>query len=158
MIDFSLELEQRVSDLIFAAVGPAADAPNVITFDDHLHDVDRSQLPFIVVTTRSAEEGAVQEIGSNWGPKTYTVHVYYLDIADTYAEGKLRRANILSRVRKALEPQFNLGNMESVDDDGTREYVFDSGITTILFDSSGQDQYYSFVSELYLEVQTATTQ
>lgn len=155
MIDFAEQLEDRVRAIVTTAVGNVADAPDYVkTFSDHLYDVEIQNLPFVVVTTRS-NELEDQEVGTQFDNRLWTVHIYYLDITTTYEEGKNRRSKLLSKIERALNTDRRLGNLEVVDGLGYREYVFDSKISSVLFDASGQEEYYSFVSELYLNVYTA---
>lgn len=158
MIEFSTELETRVKDILVANTGVGTDPDNYVkTWDDHLHDETVDNMPYVVITTRTAEKAGESEIGSKYDLYTYTVHIYYLDIQTVYATGKLKRSNILSRMKKSLESNRRLNNLQSIDPDGVREYVYDANISAVLFDSSGQEEYYSFVSELYLNVYTATS-
>lgn len=156
MIDFRTKLEDKISTLVTTWVGPSSGitAP-VVTFDDHLHDVELNQFPYVVINVRTAEKAEAGEIGNTYDLFMWTIHIYYLDLVATYSTGKTRRDHILSIIEKNLEKNRYLDHLQSTDPDGAREYVYDSSISAILFDSSGQEEYYSFVSELYLNVYTA---
>lgn len=157
MLEFSEKLETHVKSLLTTWVGPGSDTIYFVKyFDDHLHDVEETQLPFVVVTLRTAEASgrSEQEIGVPYDLGEYTIHIYYLDTTADYAAGKKRRSFIMSKIEKLLEENRRLQNFE-VAVDNSREYVWDSRISSVLFDYSGQEEYHSFVSELYLSVDTA---
>lgn len=149
MIDFRTHLQNRCIQIATTSV-----ATDVKTFDNHLHDVELTQMPFMVVNVRTAEKSGESEIGVNYDLYMWTVHFYYLDIAEVYNTGDQRRNTVMSKLEKSLEEDRRLGGLD-VTVNGKREYVFDSSISAALFDSSGQEEYYSFVSELYLNVYTA---
>lgn len=159
MIDFRTHLQNKILDLSKEIVGVGTDATNYVrTFDDHLHDFNLdftpNPWPFIVVNVRTAERSGDSEIGLAYDLYMWTVHIYYIDLVQTYSQGDQRRNFILSKLVKYLEENRRLENFE-VMVNGKREYVYDSTISAVLFDSSGQEEEYSFVSELYLQVYTA---
>lgn len=154
MIDFRQTLQQKCTEIAQAAVGPASALPQkVVYFDNHLHDVEVTQMPYLVVNVRTSQPSS-SEIGQSYSVGSWTVHFYYLDIAKTYNDGEAKRDKIMGALEKALEENRLLGNCRSTALDGHSEYVYDSRITAVLFDSSGQEEYYSFISELYLDVDT----
>lgn len=152
MIEFRSELRDKLIELLTSWVGS-----DVVTFDNYLHDVEHDQVPYVVVNVRTAERAAAAEIGNDYDLKMWTVHIYYLDIAEVHSEGEDKRNRVLGTIDKKLEENRRLNNLEVTTVDGHREYVYDSSISAVLFDESGQDEYYSFISELYLNVYTART-
>lgn len=155
MIGFRTNLQDRIESILNTAVGPGSDPTHtVISFDSYLHDVSLEDTPFVVVNVRTAEKAGESEIGAKYDLYMWTVHIYYIDMHSVYEEGETKRNNILSRIEKVLEEKRRLDNLTSTVG-GATEYVYDSSISAILFDSSGHDQYYSFISELYLNVYTA---
>lgn len=157
MIEFRDALTAKLLDVAQSVTGQDSGATNpVVSFDDHLYSKDISELPFIVVNVRSwdePEDGV--EIGNPHGLKIWTVHIYYLDMTETWNEGAARRNVNVAALKKALDRNKRLDGLETIDDDGTREYVYDSKFTSATFDTSGQEGEYSFVTELYLNVYTA---
>lgn len=152
MIQFRKELKARLLQLIPTWVGS-----DVRTFDDYLHDVERNQLPYITVHVRTAEKAAASEIGTDYDLRMWTIHIYYLDIHKEHELGDELRDKVLGTITKKLEENRRLDNLEVIDPDSHREYVYDSSISAVLFDESGQEEEYTFVSELYLNVYTACT-
>lgn len=135
---------------------------DVKTFDDHLHafdlEVDPEPFPFVVVNVRLNEKEEPGEMGTDHDLRTWTVHIYYIDAnLPDYAEGQDRRDKVLGTLERELEKDRRLGGLSYTDDKGIREYVFDSDVKLISFDSSGQEEYYTFVSELHMLVYTAKT-
>jgi hypothetical protein len=137
-------------------VGPGSGLSSFAkTFDSHLYNQEISQLPFIVVNVRSAErQNSEDEIGDPHGLFIYEVHIYYLDMDESWDFGDTRRNYIVGNIEKRQERDVRFGGFQSVDED-CREYVYDSEMTSVTFDSSGQEGDYSFVTELYLRVFTA---
>lgn len=162
MITFRTVLEDKLLAIAQAQVGVGTDSTDFVrTFDNHIHDFNLDYAPnpwpFVVVNVRTAEHaGGAQgsEIGTPYDLYEWTVHIYYIDIVKDYNTGDMRRDKILGKLVKALEENRRLDNLESVYS-GTREYVYDSTISAVVFDSSGQEEEYSFQSELYLTVYTA---
>lgn len=157
MIEFRTALQNQMLTLIQGWVGASSGfTPPVITFDNHLHDVPIEALPFVVVNVRTTD--LEDEEIAPYDTYRWLVHVYYLDIKPDYNTGDIARNKILGEIVKRLEENKRIGNLEQVDvPTGKREYVWDSKITSALFDSSGQEEYYTFVSELYLDVYTSKT-
>lgn len=156
MLNFRTHLQDNITTIVRAAVGSGTDPTDYVrTFDSYLHDIDIIDNPFVVINVRTAEKASQSEIGNTYDLYMWTVHIYYIDITDTYASGDNRRNLILSKIEKTLEENRRLGNLEVIDTSGHREYVYDSSISAILFDQSGQEEYYTWVSELYLNVYTA---
>lgn len=158
MIDFRKVLQDKCMELAQTAVGPGSDPVNYVkTFDKRLHDIEVDETPFLVVNVRTAEKAAPGEIGNGgYDLFMWTVHFYYLAVeVEDWQEGSDRRDIIFGKLEKALEENKNLNNLQSTSTDGKREYVYDSSITAGLFDDSGEEEYYSFVSELYFNVYTA---
>lgn len=157
MIDFHKELKKHLVDSFLPSlVGVDTDLTEPAkSFSDHLYAQDLDSLPFVVVNIRSSSADQTEgEIGNPYDLTTYETHIYYLDMCDDYVEGDDRRDTILGRLEKKLKLNRKLGNFEVTDAD-SREYVYDSQISSITFDYSGQEGDYSFVSELYLTVYTA---
>lgn len=163
MIEFSERLEERIREVVDAVAGSSTPAPYIKSYGDHAADVPYDQMPHMMVIVRTDEKESSGEIGNEgYDLWRWTVHLYYLDIEtsddpNAYKTAKQRRSNIMSRVTKGLERNKRLNNLEVIDSDGAREYVYDSEISAVLFDSSGQPGDYSFVTELYLNVFTAKT-
>lgn len=159
MIDFSEKLEEYLQQKVIDWVGSGSTLTNpVVTVDDHLHgfnEVDPDPFPFVVVSVRQAESQAESEIGVSYDLWSWTVHFYYIDSRSDYITGKSMRKTVIGTLIKQLEKDRRIGGFDSVDDDGAREYVYDSKIDAVLFDVSGQEEYYTFVSELYLNLYTA---
>lgn len=155
IIDVATALEQKITEILTRTVGVGTDPTNFVKlFDDHLHDVEITLMPFVVVTARSAEQGVERSIGQHFMPRDYIVHIYYLDLSETFPEGKARRNLIVEKMASELEQNYRLDNFSLTDPAGNTEHVWDTDLTNILLDYSGQDEYYSFVSELYLTVHT----
>lgn len=162
MIEFSDQLEERLTDLCKTAVGEGTDATNFVkTFDNYLHDIEISDYPYIALSVRTGNENpGLGELTTQRDIWTWYVHIYYMDVQEesTYADGKKKRSNIMSRVEKQIIQDRRLGNLEVTDDEsGYREYVWDTHITNVLFDYTGQEDYHVFVSEMYVEVHSGKT-
>lgn len=156
MIEFKEALEAKLATKLPLWVGIAVDPTNgAKTFDDHVHDLEKNQFPFIVYSARQATNANSGEIGNDFDLYEWTVHFYVLDHADQWTTGKLRRDWITGKLWKELEKDRRLGNLEARDLDGAREYVFDLKVDDVIFDTSGQQGYYTFVTELYATVFTA---
>lgn len=157
MINFSAELEAQITSTMQVEVGVGGSDPTnaVVTFTDRLQDFDLTQFPALVIFVRQGERVG-EDINAPQGMRDYTVHMYYLDLVKDWALGKAKRSNIMSRIEKTVNKDTRFNAFQSVDPDGTREYVWNSEITSFNFDSSGQEEYYSFVGEMYLTVHTAT--
>jgi hypothetical protein len=154
MISFRKHLRDRLVELLTTWVGPATALPHANLIDDHLYDVERTSLPFVVATVRRIEPAEAPEIGTGYTVDEWEAIIYYLDIQDRWADGDDIMNNIVSVIAKELQLDRRLGNLEVVDPAGNREYVFNTRINTVLFDTSGQEGEYSFVSEIHLTVQT----
>lgn len=126
----------------------------VKTFDKYLHDIALDQFPYIATTVRQAERHGPGEIGTTNQMYDWTVHLYYLDTTTTYDVGEARRDDVVNRLVSAFEKSPRLNNLADVSSP-VHFTVYNSYWEAILFDSSGQDGYYTFVSELYLTVETA---
>lgn len=159
LMDTATQLEQRITDIITRVAGVGTDPDYYIkTFDFHLRDFEVTDAPFCVVTVRSAVQSAwPSALGQDIGPRDWTVHIYLLDVIGTFEEGKSRRNAIIDRIWGEVSKNWNLDAFEIVSSHGKREYVVLSEPTNLLLDYSGQDEYYSFVSELYMTVHTDTT-
>lgn len=156
MIEFRQELQNKLLELCETWTDKDADSTNyVATYDNHLHDVPMEETPFLVVNVRRQTKETEGEIGEKHGLSIWEVHIYYISLEEDYNVGDKKRDNILSRIEKELEEDRRLGNF-TVTGQSVTEKVYDNSITDILFDSSGQEQYYSFVSEMYLNVYTSS--
>lgn len=164
MIGFKQALETRLLDVCKAALGSSSGlTPYVKTFDDHLRDLPLADFPFVVAfaLTKEKESGEIAKY-NNW---IWHCQIYYLDTtqgAETWDDGKDRRDKIMGALEKALEGNHYLTDaadtlppLRETDSDGSVEYTMQAEITSITFDQSGQEGYYTFVSELYLDVHTA---
>lgn len=156
MIEFRTQLQKKISELIQGWTGAASGlARPVKTFSDHIDDVPYDQFPYVVVNVRSfdTEDG---EIGTTHALKTWEVHIYYMDVTQDYVQGDETRNSIMGLISKNIEDNPRLGNLVVTDTNGGQEYIYDSKITSGLFDSSGQEEDYSFVTELYINIFTAS--
>jgi hypothetical protein len=153
--NFRKELQERVLSILSAAVGPSSSAVyKVKTFEKKLIDYPLDQMPMCVVTVRSKNKGET-EIGTYQELWNWEVHIYLLGIAEDYDTGELQRDEIVSKIDATLTLNPRLSNLAvTINEGANRESVFDSNFSAVLFDSSGQDGYYTFVSELYLQVDT----
>lgn len=157
MIKFRTVLQDKLKDeLLPAWVGPTAGLEaSAKTFDKRLYTVDYALLPFVVVNVRRGiKHEDEEEIGNPHGLYEYEVHIYYVDHDTDYDLGDARRDLLVGQLEKMIERNVRLGNCEAIDTD-SREYVFDTDISSVTFDSSGQEEDYTFVTELYLRVFTA---
>lgn len=160
MIEFREKLQKDLQDKLITWTGENSGLTDYVkTFDDHLHGFDTEEtpdpFPFIVVNVRSAESKQEGEIGVTYDLWSWLVHIYYIDSRDDYREGDNARNTIMGTIVKKLEEDRRLGGFFTKDTDGHKEYVFDSKIDAVLFDVSGSEEYFTFVSELYLNVFTA---
>ena len=149
-------LQNACLKIINDAVGPSASGVpyRINTTDVHLKDRPIEDMPHVVVFVRQKdlqgkEMGTVRELWS------WQIHIYYLDIIEDYTEGEKRRDKISDIIEVALSDNFRLNNaINTIDDTGNTERVYDSDFSTVVYDSSGQDGYYTFVTEFYLRVDT----
>lgn len=119
-------------------------------------EVPSEHFPALIVNVRTSDQAAPGEMGTLHNVWKWMVHIYYLDVSDDYTAGEEKRDEIVERVQVALEQNPRLNNIRTNPDGaGITEYVYDSDFQSVLFDSSGQDGYYTFVAELYLNVDTA---
>lgn len=160
MIDFTDKLNDYLITLATSWVGPGTDADankTVKMLDDHLHDVEIANTPYLAVIVRSFEQESAGEIGVDHDLYTYDIHMYYLAMTSNYNIGKTARSTIMSKLVKRLEMDKRLANFQVTDTQGGREYVYDLNVTAGNFDYTGQDQYHSFTCELYITIYTART-
>lgn len=158
MIDFTDKLNDHLVSLVTTWVGPTTDPDvnnTVKVVDDHLHDVEIENTPYIAVVVRDFEQNHPGEIGVDHDLYIYNIHIYYIAMSSSYDIGKVARSTILSKLVKNLEMNKRLNNFQVTDTGGGREYVFDLNVTSGLLDYIGQDEYHSFTSELYMTVYTA---
>lgn len=137
---------------------------DVVTYDRKLQDLEPQYLPLLVATVRTEEEDGAGELGTKHDLFAWTIHIYYFDIeigVDAPGEnlvfdrGDERRNGIMQKLKGAFMSDFNFGALSVNDTDaGYRESVYDVLKPTTIFDASGQEGYYSFVSEMYLTVRT----
>lgn len=160
-IDFKNALEARLLELAVAAVGSTSGLnPYVQTFDDHLDDIPITSMPFVVAfaTTDELEAAEVAPYGSH----KWSAMMYYLDTTqpgETWATGKARRDLIVGTLHDIFEANKFLadstGPLSVISSSGVKEYVWLSQVDRVTFDGSGQEQYYTFVSEMYFSIHTA---
>ena len=155
-----LALEDKITELLKAAVGEGTDAEDYVkTWDVFLKDLNfdpgryKQYFPYVVVTARQEDQIAPGEMGIRLELNNWQVHIYYIDVVKDYETGRQRRAKLVHNMQKALElaPNLNALTVTAPNDDVTSK-VYDSNFTSIQFDSSGQEGYYTFVSEMYLTV------
>lgn len=163
LVEFGTELEDHIRGLLEDEVGTGSDPDDFVrTFDDHLRDVDiaftPNPWPFVVVTTRGMELSgrSEPEIGTTHAHNLHQweVHIYYIDVAQNYAAGKAKRTKLAGKITSLIERNPTLSNFESSDSTG-REYVWDTTVSNVVLDASGEEETYTFVTEIYLTIDTA---
>lgn len=150
-------LQDACIKVINDAVGPSAtNVPyRIKTTDVHLKDRPIEDMPHVVVFCRQKQlEG--KEMGSIRELWQWQLHIYYLDIVEDYTVGEERRDKISDLIEVALSDNFTLSNaLSELDPEGkATERVYNSDFSSVLFDSSGQQDYFTFVTEFYLTVFT----
>ena len=158
MIEFRTALEDRLMSIITTTVGTGTDPTHFVrTVDNHIHDFNLTftpnPWPFMVVAIRSVEQSGQSEVGVPYDLYMWTVHLYYISLDANFNTGDEKRNFILGKLVKKLEEDRFLGGLSSTSG-GKRERVYDSTISAVLFDFAGQEEEYSFQSELYLNVYT----
>lgn len=158
-LSFRKDLEDHILEKVTEWVGVGTHPTKYVkTFDNHLHDFDLDvnpePWPFMVVSVRSTTFQETTAVGTTNEVRAWSVHIYYIAIENNYNEGALKRDEIMSRLHEELQHNRDFGRFSSNEEAGHNEYVWNSEVTDVLFDSSGQEEYYSFVSELYLTVYT----
>lgn len=150
-------LQDACLKIINDAVGPAAtNVPyRIKTSDVFLKDRPIEDMPHVVVFCRQKELD-MKEMGSIRELWTWQIHIYYLDIVEDFSVGEERRDKISDLLEVALSDNFTLSNaLAELDPEGkATERVYNTDFGTVAFDSSGQDGYYTFVTEFYLTVFT----
>lgn len=154
MIEFRKNLRERLVAKVTEYVGPATPEPNVKLIDQYLHAVETYQLPFVVTYVRQIQNESEGEIGTPFTQDIWEVHIYYLDKNADRIAGEDKMDNIIGDLVKKIKKDRYLGHLNAVDTEGNETYVYDTKVTSVLFDSSGQEGDYSFVSEVYLNVYT----
>ena len=160
---FQPALEERVTDILKPAVGQGTDAVDYIkTWDHYLKDLNfdprnyKQFFPYMVVTARSEEQVGPGEMGTRLEINNWVMNLYYIDVVQEYEEGRQRRAKLVHQIQKTLELEPRLQNLAVMaPNDNIITKVYDSNFASIQFDSSGQEGYYTFVSEMYLNVNTS---
>ena len=160
---FMNALEERVVDLLKPVVGEGSDPVDYIkSWEYYLTDLNfdprnyTQHFPFVVVSSRGLEQMNPGEMGTRMEINNWNVHIYYIDVVKEYEEGRQRRAKLVHLIQKTLELEPRLGELAvTAPNDSITTKVYDSNFSSIQFDSSGQEGYYSFVSELYLNVGTS---
>jgi hypothetical protein len=162
---FQPALEERVVDILKSAVGVGWEATPtdwVKTWDYFLHDLDfnprqfNKVFPYVVVTANAEQQIAPGEMGTRLEINTWTVAIYYIDIVTNFEEGRQRRAKLVHQIQKALELEPRLRNLAvTAPNDTIVTKVYDSNFSSLNFDTSGQEGYYTFISEMYLSVDTS---
>ena len=166
MQEFGDKFEEYMLEWLPTLVGEGTDPTNyVVTFDDHLHGFDvedpTEPFPFVVATMRSTTTQNQGEIGEAHDLRTWEMHIYYIDITDDYKAGKAKRSNIMSTIQMYIETNMTFGGFRvtsTLEDHNATEYVYDTTVSTIMYDYSGQEDYHTFTSEMYLTIYTAKTQ
>lgn len=148
-------LQQAAINVMNTAVGPtSAAAFKVKTFEIKLRDFDPAELPMVVTFVRQ-KDMQLKEIGQLQELWQWQLQFYFIDLDADWPTGEERRDYITDQIESALSKSFTLNNaVQTINVAGNVERVYDSNFTSVLFDSSGQDGYYTFVSELYLSVDT----
>lgn len=159
---FKNALELRLLSLATAATGQTSGlSPYVKLFDDHLYDVDvKTQMPFVVAFALNTEREQVEI--STYGNWLWHCQLYYLDTTqdgESWDTGKTRRDTLVEALEESFEGNHFLadstGPLTNTDGKGVTEYAWQTEITNVTFDQSGMQGYYTFVSELYLDVHTS---
>lgn len=148
-------LQQAAISVMNTAVGPTSAATfKVKTFETKLRDFDPAELPMVVTFVRQ-KDMQLKEIGQLQELWQWQLQFYFIDLDADWTTGEERRDYITDQIESALSKSFTLNNaVQTINVAGNVERVYDSNFTSVLFDSSGQDGYYTFVSELYLSVDT----
>lgn len=134
------------------SIAQTALSTTIKTYDKKLVDQPLENYPYLVVNVRSKDQhpGEIGTLKELWA---WEVQIYYLDIVDDYDTGEERRDDIVDKLETALELNYRLNSLTvTLNTAGNTERVYDSNFSSILFDSSGQEEYYTFVSELHLTV------
>lgn len=149
-------LQEKITDMMKTAVGPASSATDkIVTFDNRLRDVPITSLPFLAIIVREKDQDGAGEIGTMHELWKWRIHMYYLDIVDDYDAGEDRRDKIVDDIETVIEQSPRLENLSvTLNPQGNTESVWDSNFTNVIFDMSGQDDFYTFVCELYFDVDT----
>lgn len=162
--NFRKAIQDYIITHLTSVVGPGTGDPFVRTFDNHLDTAQKelaSDFPHVVVNVRQTSvQPSKTEIGVLKEPQDWQIHIYYLDITqegESYNDGEARRDTLVHAIQHNMQIDYNFGNLRVpvAEDVSITEYVYDSDFTDILFDSSGQQDYYYFTCELYLTVNTA---
>lgn len=159
MIEFADGLEKKITQVLTDSVGATGTDPTnfIVTFDDHISDYQVEQFPVLVVFLREGDKKG-DEINAPQGMKDYLIHIYYMDLVSTAQRpaGKTKRSNLMSRIEKTVNNNPRFDAFETLDDDGTREYIWHSELTSFNLDDSGLDEYHQFIGEMYFTVHSAT--
>ena len=150
-------LQDACLKVINDAVGPGAkNVPyRIKTSDVHLKDRPIEDMPHVVAFVRQKDMQG-KEMGSIRELWQWQIHIYYLDIVEDYTTGEERRDKISDLIEVALSDNFTLNHALAELDPGGKavERVYNSDFSSVLFDSSGQQDYFTFVTEFYLTVFT----
>lgn len=154
-----MEFRQALRDQVLLKmnewIGPTASPAYLKYTDNHLHDVDSAtQMPYGIAYVRQVDMKTRAEIGTGYSLDSWLIQIYILDFDTVWVTGDNRMSDMVGRLRKRLQQNPKLGNFSLTDTEGQREYIYDSEVTSVTFDTSGQDGEYTFVSELFLTVQT----
>lgn len=156
--EFNTVLEQRIIDLTTTWVGPGTHLTNFVQkFDDHLEPFEASEGPVLVVAARQYGPAAMNSIGATPDEKTWQVDLYYMAIGADYTSEKKKRDYIVSKLANEFEINPMLGALTQVSDNGFTNAVVGSSVEAVTFDVSGQDGYYTFVTEIHLTVDVSTS-
>ena len=160
---FQPALEEKVTDILKAAVGPGTDAVDYVkTWGFFLQDLNfdpgqyDQSFPYVVTLATNEQQIAPGEMGVRLEVNSWTVSIFYIDVVKDFETGRQRRAKLVHKIQKALELEPRLQNLAiTAPSDNVVTKVYDSNFASINFDTSGQEGYYTFVSEMYLTVDTS---
>lgn len=99
----------------------------------------------------------MSEIGPGRDELHYHVSIYYLDLItdENFEDGEDRRDEITHQLERRLEIDFNLGGFRhQASVDVTPEIMYDAQLENVLYEVSGQEDYYTFVAEIMYVVKT----
>lgn len=156
MIQFRQDAQNKLLELLesWVSVDALTAETGAVKFDKRLYDVPLEETPFVVANVRDFQKVQGGEIGNEHDLYTWDAHIYYIDIDADYDIGEAKRDTILGIIVKNLEEDRRLGNLQTVSG-SEREYVYSLDVNTGIFDSSGQEEYFSFTGELHIELFTA---
>lgn len=154
-------IENHLSSIAASIIGPGSDPTNYVKMlDDHLRDFDLvTENPFLVVSVREWEKDTPSEIGgaSVRPNKNWDSIFYFLFVSKDWTTGKQQRNLLVNKLINRLESDPLLGGFSYSSPSGVTTIVWDSEVESGTFDESGEDGYYTFVSEIHLTVRTSSS-